>query len=334
MIIRHALMLLMLSSLTLVASCERVTADESSSTSVQIDGSSTVATLTGAIATEFFSAHPEYSVSTSISGTGGGFKRFVRGDTDISNASRPIKASELELAESNGVGFIELPIALDGITFAVHPDNDWVDRLTVEELFAIFGQGSEVRTWADLRDGWPDDEIALYVPGKDSGTFDFFKEVVITEGQLPRDDASITVSESDNTLVRGITDDKNALGYFGFAYYLGNRDKLRSVPIVNSEGDPIKPSLETIASGEYAPFSRPLYIYVNAQNAENDSVRTFVDYYLDNAKRLSSVAGYAPLTDGQYELVKGLWRARTAGTVWLDASGGHVHAPIDEVYAR
>ncbi|MEM1424111.1 MAG: PstS family phosphate ABC transporter substrate-binding protein [Planctomycetota bacterium] len=320
--------------LVLLASCEKVSAEGAKASSVSIDGSSTVATLTGAIATDFFRDHPDISVSTSISGTGGGFKRFVRGDTDISNASRPIKASELERANSNGVSFIELPVALDGITFAVHPDNDWVDSFTMDELFAIFAQGSEVRTWADLREGWPDRAINLYVPGKDSGTYDFFKEVVFTGGQPPRDDASITVSESDNTLVRGIADDKNALGYFGFAYYLGNRDKLRSVPIVNGAGEPIRPSLETIADGSYAPFSRPLYIYVNAQNASNPALVTFVDYYLEHAGAMSSVAGYAPLTDEQYAMVKGLWQGRVTGTVWLDDEGQHIHAPLDTVYAR
>ncbi|GAB4552978.1 MAG: PstS family phosphate ABC transporter substrate-binding protein [Phycisphaerales bacterium] len=327
------LTLAMLSSAPLV-SCSKVSGDESTSAQVDIDGSSTVATLTGAVATDFFQVHPEISVSTGISGTGGGFKRFVRGDTDISNASRPIKASELELANSNGVDFLELPVGLDGITFAVHPENDWVDRLTVQELLAIFGQGSEIRRWSDLRDGWPDEEIALYIPGKDSGTFDFFKEVVFADGQPPREDASITESESDNTLVRAITDDKNALGYFGFAYYLSNRDKLRSVPIVNDAGVPVKPSLETIADGSYSPFSRPLYIYVNARSADSDAVRTFVDYYLEHAGRLAPVAGYAPLTDAQYEMVKGLWRERVTGTVWLDANGEHIHAPIDTVYSR
>jgi phosphate transport system substrate-binding protein len=330
--LRFAIAPLALALLGLAAGCSKVDADDRSSTEIEIDGSSTVKQLTEAIATDFIAAHPDISPSTAVSGTGGGFKRFVRGETDISNASRPIKQSELESAQSNGVEFIELPVALDGITFAVHPDNDWVESLTVDELRTIFSRDGGVETWADIRDGWPDDEIVLWSPGYDSGTYDFFREVVFPDDTPARND--LNLSENDHTLVRGIKDDVNALGFFGFAYYSQNQGELTSIAIVNPKGEAVRPNLETIASGSYAPFSRPLYIYINAESAEREAVQTFVEYYLDQAGRLAPEVGYAPLTDEQYEMVEGLFADRVTGTVWLEADGGHIHAPIDEVYDR
>lgn len=328
-----ALSALALCSAAALVSCERVDANTSTgSNQITIDGSSTVQLLTEAVATDIRDEHPDLRPTISVSGTGGGFKRFVRGDTDISNASRPIKASELDATAAHNMEFIELPVALDGITFAVHPDNDWVDHFTVDELRAVFSRDGGVQKWSDIRPGWPEHKINLWTPGLDSGTYDFFVDVVFPDKAPLRND--LNLSESDHTLVRGLVDDPHAMGYFGFAYYTNNQGTLRSVPIINSAGDGVRPSLETIAQGAYEPFSRPLYIYVNSESAERESVQTFVDYYLDNAGRLAPVIGYAPLRDDQYQMVKELWGSRTTGTVWLKDDGSHVHGVIDEVYGR
>lgn len=316
----------------LVQGCSRVEDGGGSvDRSVEIDGSSTTYLVTNAVASMFRSEDPTARVSITVSGTGGGFKRFTAGETDISNASRPIKQAELERAQENGVGFIELPVAFDGITFAVSKQNDWADALSVDEIRRIFAADGGVRTWADIREGWPEREIRLFSPGYDSGTFDFFEEVVFADGSAIRNDMSL--SEDDHIIARGIEGDRDALGFFGFAYYVNNRDRLRSVGIRESPGaEAVRPSLETIADGSYAPFARPLYIYVNAASAERDAVDAFVRFYLDNADTLAPEVGYAPLKERHYDLSRRLFDERSLGTVWLDDSGQHLHAPIDEVY--
>ncbi|QBS38667.1 PstS family phosphate ABC transporter substrate-binding protein [Thermaerobacter sp. FW80] len=262
---------------------------------ITIDGSSTVYPITQAVAEEFMAEHPGVNVTVGVSGTGGGFQKFTRGEIEISNASRPIEADEQAAAEEAGIEYTELQVALDGIAVVVNPQNDWVDHLTVEELKRIWEPNSTVRTWRDVRPEWPDEPIRLYGPGTDSGTFDYFTEAVVGKEGASRTD--YTASEDDNQLVTGVANDKYALGYFGFAYYVENRDKLRAVPIDGGRG-PVEPTEETIASGSYTPLSRPLFIYVNNEAYRTrPEVRAFVDYYLEVVGELAPEVGYIPLPD-------------------------------------
>ncbi len=265
---------------------------------IEIDGSSTVFPVSMAVAEEFRKEYPDIQVNVGISGTGGGFKRFTTGETDISDASRPIKPSEAEQAGQNGIEYLELEVGLDGVTVAVNPQNDFVDYLTVAELKRIWEPGSTVDSWDDVRPEWPARDLNLYGPDTDSGTFDFFTEEIMDEARASRSD--YTASADDNVLVQGIAGDRNALGYFGYAYYLENTDKLRAVPIDNGDG-PVLPTEETIETGEYAPLSRPLLIYVNKASLERPEVKTFVVYYMENAPELVSDVGYVKLEDQVYQ---------------------------------
>jgi len=266
---------------------------------VKIDGSSTVFPITEAVAEEFQLAHPGVRVTVGVSGTGGGFKKFGAGETDISNASRPIKDAEKAAAEQNGMEVIEIPIAYDGLSVIVNKENTWVDQLTIEELNKIWSPESTVKLWSDVRPEWPKEEIKLYGPGTDSGTFDYFTEVVNGEAQKSRADYS--ASEDDNVLVQGVAGDKYSLGYFGYAYYEENADKLKLVPIVNKEGKAVLPSKETIMDGSYNPLSRPLYIYVSKKSLERQEVKEFVKFYLENASELVPSVYYVPLNPDEYQ---------------------------------
>lgn len=265
---------------------------------IRIDGSSTVFPITEAVAEEFKAVSPNIRVTVGTSGTGGGFKRFSSGEIDINNASRTITPSEAQKAKENGVTFIELPVALDGITVVVNQSNTWVTDLTSAELKKIWGPESKVKTWKDIRPSWPNEVINLYGPGTDSGTFDFFTEAVNGKAQLSR--ADFTKSEDDNMLVTGVSGDKNALGYFGYAYYKENASKLKVVPIV-SKGKPILPNETTIKNGTYKPLSRKVYIYVNKKSAMRDDVKAFVRFYLKEASKLVGDVGYVPLNDSDYK---------------------------------
>lgn len=316
----------------LVPSCKKIDHNQAAAQrSIEIDGSSTVGPITEAVATDFRKVRPDVSVTVKISGSGGGFKRFCVGDTDISDASRPIKQSELERARQNKVQFIELPIAFDGITLAVNPANTWVDHLTIPEIRRIFAADSTVKTWADVRPGWPHKPISLWTPGVDDGTFDFFQEAVFPDKAEIRI-GDLNLSEDDHVLVRGIASDPNALGFFGYAYYASNTDKLRAVPIDPGDGHPVMPSHDSIADGSYHPLSRPLYIYVNATSAKREDVAAFVQYYLDNAARLAEAVGYVRLKPEHYKLSQSLFKNRTTGTKWMTDAGDNIQAPISEVY--
>ncbi len=264
---------------------------------VQIDGSSTVFPVSEAIAEEFQIAHPDVRVTVGISGTGGGFKRFCAGEIDIADASRPMKESEAARCAENGIEFVELPVAWDGLSVMVNPANDFVECLTVDELRRIWEPGSTVRTWRDVRPEWPAEEIALYGPGTDSGTFDYFTETVVGEPGASRPDYQ--ASEDDNVLVQGIAGDRYALGYFGYAYYAENADRLKLVAIDGGAGC-VWPSEETIADGTYTPLSRPLYIYVSRRALERPEVAAFVDFYLQHAPELVPPTGYLPLSAEEY----------------------------------
>ena len=265
---------------------------------IEIDGSSTVYPITQAVAEEFQNKNPDIRVIVGISGTGGGFKRFTEGETDISDASRPIKISEMEAAAKNGIEYIEFEIALDGLAIVVNPGNTWVNYLTVEELNLIWNPSSEISAWSDIRIGWPNQPIRLYGPGTDSGTFDYFTEVIVGESGSSRTD--YTASEDDNVLVQGILGDQYALGYFGYAYYAENKKNLKIVPIDSGAG-PIVPSDQTINTGQYTPLSRPLFVYVSKQSLTRVEVKRFVYFYMENAEQLVSEVGYTPLPTAIYQ---------------------------------
>lgn len=294
---------------------------------VRADGSSTVFPISEAVAEEFRQHQPKVRVTVGLSGTGGGFKKFDIGETDINNASRPITPKEIETARSNKIEFIELPVAFDGLSVLVNPKNDFVDHLTVAELKNIWKPDSTVKKWSDVRAAWPDNEIRLYGPGHDSGTFDYFTEAIVGEARSCRGD--FTASEDDNTLVQGISGDVNALGYFGFAYYEENQEKLKLVPIDNGNG-PVAPSPETINNGKYAPLSRPLFIYIARSAADRPEVASYVNFYLDNAATLSREVGFIPLPDRIYNVAKDRFARRLTGSVF-EGRAHTVGMTIDEL---
>jgi len=266
---------------------------------VKIDGSSTVFPITEAVAEEFQNANKDVRVTVGVSGTGGGFKKFGAGEIDISDASRPIKDKEKEEAQKNNIEYLEIPVAYDGLSILVNKENTWVDQVTIEELKKIWEPNSKVKLWSDVRPEWPKEEIKLYGPGTDSGTFDYFTEVVNGEAQKSRSD--YTASEDDNVLVQGIAGDKNSLGYFGFAYYEENMDKLKLIPVVNKEGKAVLPSFETIMDGSYNPMSRPLFIYASKKSMERPEVKGFVKYYIENAPELVKSVYYVPMKPEEYQ---------------------------------
>lgn len=270
---------------------------------ISIDGSSTVFPVSEAVAEEFRNEQPRVKVTIGVSGTGGGFKKFGRGETDISDASRPIKDKEKKICEENKITYQELSVAYDGLAVLVNPANDWVDHFTVEELKMLWeptAQGN-IMKWSQIREGWPDEEIHLFGPGTASGTYDYFTEAIVGESGSSRGD--FTASEDDNVLVQGIAGDKFGLGFFGLAYYEENKDKLKLVSVDGGSG-PVAPSLETVKNGTYAPLSRPLFIYVNSKAVERPEVVEFVNFYLDNAAELSKDVGYIPLPDEEYKKQK------------------------------
>lgn len=294
--LRLSMIATMIGALLVLPACAGGEGDSGQGTlkgAVKADGSSTVFPITEAVGEEFQTANPVVKVTIGVSGTGGGFKQFVTGETDISNASRLIKPEEIEEAKKNGIEYLELKVAFDGLSVAVNKDNDFVTDLTVEELKKIWDTGSTVKTWKDVRSEWPDREIKLFGPGTDSGTFDYFTEVI--NGEEDRSRSDYTASEDDNTLVQGVAGDKDSLGYFGFAYYVENKDKLNLVAV-----DEVKPSVKTIRDGSYKPLSRPLYIYVNKKSMKKPEVKAFVEFYLKNAADLSEQVGYVPLQDDEY----------------------------------
>jgi phosphate transport system substrate-binding protein len=264
---------------------------------VAVDGSSTVFPIMEAVVEEYNMKQPNVKVSVGMSGTGGGFEAFAAGETDISNASRPIKDEEKAALEKVGIEYTEFEIAYDGLSVVVNKDNDWVDYLTVDELKKIWVEDGTTKKWSDIRDGWPEEEIKFYSPGTDSGTFDYFDEVIL-DGQPIVEKA--TLSEDDNTLVTGVSGDKNAIGYFGYAYYAENKNRLKVVPIDNGNGA-VEPTNETVESGKYKPLSRPLYIYVKNESLSKPEVYDFVKFALENAGTLAEEVGYVSLPQEKYD---------------------------------
>lgn len=264
---------------------------------VVIDGSSTVFPIIEAVAEEFNAENPEVRVPIGVSGTGGGFQKFIAGETDISNASRPIKDEEAAEAAAAGIEYIEMPMAYDGLSVLVNPANTWVEDLTVEELNMIWKPDSTVKTWSDVRPEWPNEMIKLYAPGTDSGTFDYFTEEINGESGAIRPD--FTASEDDNVLVQGIAGDKNALGFFGYAYYEENKDKLKLVAIDGGNG-PVLPEFGTIQDGSYSPLSRPLFIYINKASLEKPEVVAFITYLNSVGELIIPDVGYVALNPEEY----------------------------------
>jgi phosphate transport system substrate-binding protein len=262
------------------------------------DGSSTVFPISEAVAEEFGKIAPDVRVVVGISGTGGGFKKFCNGETDFSDASRPVKDSERESCADNGIEFVEFQVAFDGLSVMVNPKNDFVECLTVDELKRIWQPGSTVDSWNDVRPEWPDESIALYGPDTDSGTFDYFTEVIVGEEDASRPD--YTASADDNVLVQGIAGDEEALGYFGYAYYVENTDKLKLVAVDGGDGC-VLPTEETIESGEYSPLSRPLFVYVRKDALEQPEVAEFMRFYLTEGRPLVAEVGYVQAPESAYE---------------------------------
>ena len=307
--------------------CGRPSQGESGSSApavIAIDGSSTVFPITEAVAEEFQKANAGAKVTVGLSGTGGGFQKFCRGETVISNASRPILPAEIEACRTGNVTYIELPIAYDGLAVVVHPKNTWATSMTVAELKRLWepaAQGKILR-WNQVRPSWPNQEIHLFGAGVDSGTFDYFTEVVNGKAKSSRGD--YTSSEDDNILVQGVAGDQYALGYMGLAYYQENKERMKLVAIDDEKADngagPIEPSLETVRGGTYRPLSRPLFIYVNTTGLSRPEVAKFVQYYVDSASPLIQEVGYVPLAQAEQDLVKQRFAAKTAGTMFDPAA--------------
>ncbi|MCS7198856.1 MAG: PstS family phosphate ABC transporter substrate-binding protein [Caldimicrobium sp.] len=289
-----------------------------SSPLIKIDGSSTVFPITEGVAEEFQKAKKgAVKVTVGISGTGGGFKKFCRGETDVQNASRPILKREMEECKKNGISYIELPVAYDGLSVVVNLKNTWATCMTVEQLREVWKPESQGKTinWSDLDPKWPKEPIKLCGPGSDSGTFDYFTEAIMGKAKAQRGD--YTASEDDNVLVQFAQRERGALCYFGLAYVEENKDKVKAVAIKNPKtGKCVSPTAETVRSGEYQPLSRPLFIYVNAKALDRPEVREFVDFYLKNAGKISRQVKYIPLPDKAYELARKRFEKRQTGTVF------------------
>lgn len=288
--VRRALApLLMAAPLLLASGCGKTEV-------VNVDGSSTVFLVSAAVAEQLREVNPDVNVVVSQSGTGGGFKKFAAGEIDVCDASREITAEEAAACKQAGVEFEVFEIAFDGLAVLVNPANDWCDTITVDQLKTIWRPESAetVEKWSDVNPDWPDEEFKLYGPGTDSGTYDYFTEVINGKTKSSRQDYS--PSENDNALVTGVAGDKGALGYFGLAYYEENKDKLKLLAVDGGDG-PVKPTAETVRDGSYKPLSRPLFIYVRKSSLESPGVQTYVKYYLENAGEVAPHVGYVAVTD-------------------------------------
>ena len=288
---------------------------------INIDGSSSVYPLTEAVAEEFRKKDADIRITVGISGTGGGFKKFLRGETDISNASRPISASELEISRTNGIAFIEIPVCYDGMAVVVSPKNKFVDYVTVAELKKMWSPESQgkIKSWKQVRDSWPDLHLNLYGAGTSSGTYDYFTEAINGKAKASRGD--YTASEDDNVLVQGVSSDIGGLGYFGLAYFSENKEKLRLVPVkYDEESEAVFPNDSTVQHGKYQPLSRPEFIYVNAKSAKKTYVREYVKFYLEHAGVLAKEVGYVPLPKEVYRLSDQRFAKGSTGSIFENKS--------------
>jgi phosphate transport system substrate-binding protein len=301
---------------------------------IKINGSSTVLPISNAVAEEFAKSFPNITVSVDGAGTGTGFEEFQDKKTDISDASRPIKPGELEKCTANGVDFIEIPIAYDGLTIAIHPENDWAKKLTIDQLRTMFVGANAAKKWSDVDPAWPSETINIYAPGTGSGTYDYFREVVVgkSEESLRND---MTLNEDDNILVNGVAGNKYSIGFFGVAYYEESKDKLTAVEIVNpKDGIGYLPTSENIASGQYAPFSRPLFIYVSSASLPRAEVATFVAFYLDKVPELCQRVDYVRLPEKMMEQGISNLEEMVTGTHYVDADGNPRSGALEEIFTR
>lgn len=299
---------------------------------IRVDGSSTVFPITEAVAEEYRKAGNAAKVTVGISGTGGGFKKLCAGEVDMADASRPIKPSEVELCAKNGIEYIEVPVAYDGLAILVHPNNTWATSITTAELKKIWepeAQG-QITKWSQVRPGWPDKELRLYGAGVDSGTYDYFTEAINHKEHASRGD--FTSSEDDNVLVQGISGDEGSLGFFGLAYYEENQDKLKLVPVDDEKPEngagPIGPSKETVQNATYQPLSRPLFVYISKKALDRPEIKAFVSFYLSNATKLVDEVGYIPLPSDAYSRVQARVDARQTGSVF-GGKGSQVGINLD-----
>lgn len=299
---------------------------------VKIDGSSTVYPITEGVAEDFQKAKKGYKVTVGISGTGGGFKKFCRGETDISDASRPILKAEMEACKAAGIEYFELPIAFDALTVVVNPKNSFLKQITVDELKKIWEPAAQgkVTRWNQINPAWPDAAIKLFGPGADSGTFDYFTEAVNGKSKASRGD--FTASEDDNVLVQGVASDIGAMGYFGYAYYAENTGKLKALPVVAKDGKAVLPSETTVLNASYQPLSRPIFIYVAAKSMAKPEVKEFVEFYMKNATKISKEVRYVPLPAKAYATNLEHLNAGKKGTVF--GGKAEVGITIEELQAR
>lgn len=279
---------------------------------VAIDGSSTVFPITEAVAEEYREVQSGVRVTVGVSGTGGGFKKFIAGETDISDASRYIKQKEVDRCAEMGREYIEIPVAYDGLAVVVNKANTFVASMTVEELRSMWASDAVTKKWSDIRSEWPDSEFKLFAPGQDSGTFDYFTDTVNGESGNCRSD--VTFSEDDNVLVRGVIGDTDGIAFFGLAYYVENADKLNCVAIDPGDGAPITPSMKTVEDGSYTPLSRPLFIYVSTEAAKRPDVDDFVRFYIEQARSLAGEVGYVPMPERIYTGIMKRYENKVTGT--------------------
>ena len=283
---------------------------------IRIDGSSTVYPITEAVAEDFqIAKRGKARVTVGISGTGGGFKKFCRGEVDITNASRPIMQKEMDKCKKAGIEYVEMPVAFDALTVVIHPKNNWSKTITVAELKKMWGPAAQnkINSWNQINPAWPNAKFKLYGAGADSGTFDYFTEAIVGKSKSSRGD--FTASEDDNVLVQGVSRDKNGLAFFGFAYYVENRKKLNAVAIDAGNGG-VLPSYETVANGTYQPLSRPIFIYVNVKAAERPEVRDLIDFYMTKGQALIEEVKYFPLPKAVYSLNLENLDKKKVGTVF------------------
>jgi phosphate transport system substrate-binding protein len=300
---------------------------------VKVDGSSTVFPVTEAVAEDFQKAKKQkIKVTVGISGTGGGFKKLCRAEIDVSNASRPILKSEMADCAKAGVEYIELPVAFDALTVVVNPKNAFIKQLTVAEMKKMWEPAAQgkVTRWNQVNAAWPDQPMKLFGPGADSGTFDYFTEAVVGKSKSSRGD--FTASEDDNVLVTGVSRDVNGLGYFGYAYYIENKDKLKAVPIVNEKGQAVSPSMEAVEKGTYTPLARPIFIYVNTKSLGKPEVKEFVEYYMKNGAKLAREVKYVPLPEIAYKTAWDHVQKGKKGTVFGGVA--EVGVTIEELLKR
>ena len=312
----HNLKFKLLSVSTVLAALMSTAGITNAQSIVKVDGSSTVYPITEAVAEDFqIAKRGAIRVTVGISGTGGGFKKFCRGEIDIANASRPIQKKEMEECKKSGIQYVEMPVAYDALTVAINPKNTWAKTMTVAELKKMWEPAAQGRItkWNQINPSWPDKTFKLYGAGADSGTFDYFTEAVVGKAKSSRGD--FTASEDDNVLVQGVASDENGLGFFGFAYYSENQKKVTAVAVDNGKGGVI-PSLETVEDGTYQPLARPIFIYVNIKAAEKPEVKEFVTFYMKNALKLVQEVQYFPLPPSAYTTIMANFTQKRVGTIF------------------